>query len=48
MELIIKSLGAGQIYKYPKIYAINLTIVKYSDRYNSIIPFFLQKSFAWC
>ena len=51
MELIIKYLGADQIYKYPKISAINLTIVKYSDIYNTIIPFlffcfffFLQKS----
>ena len=39
MELIIKYLGADQIYKYPKISAINLTIVKYSDIYNTIIPF---------
>jgi hypothetical protein len=31
---------AGQTYKYPKISAINLTIVKYSDIYNTIIPFF--------
>jgi len=29
MEFIIKYLGAGQIYKYPKISAVNLTIVKY-------------------
>lgn len=29
MELIIKYLGASQIYKYPKISAVNLTIVKY-------------------
>jgi hypothetical protein len=40
MEYIIKYLGAGQIYKYPKIYAVNLTIVKYSDIYNTIIPFY--------
>ena len=39
MEYIIKYLGAGQIYKYPKISAVNLTIVKYSDIYNKIIPF---------
>jgi hypothetical protein len=42
MELIIKYLGAGQIYKYPKISAVNLTIVKYSDIYNTIIPFFYK------
>jgi hypothetical protein len=41
MEYIIKYLGAGQIYKYPKISAVNLTIVKYSEIYNTIIPFFV-------
>jgi len=43
MEFIIKYLGAGQIYKYPKISAVNITIVKYSDIYNTIIPFFFNK-----
>jgi hypothetical protein len=33
MEYIIKYLGVGQKYKYPKISAVNLTIVKYSDIY---------------
>jgi hypothetical protein len=54
MEYIIKKLGAGPIYKYTKIYAVNLKIVKYSVNikiqryiYKTIIPF-LQKYFACC
>jgi hypothetical protein len=40
MEYLIKYLGAGQIYKYPKNPAVSLTIVKFSDIINTIIPFF--------
>jgi LAGLIDADG endonuclease len=40
MEYLIKYLGAGQIYKYPKNPAVSLTIVKFSDIINIIIPFF--------
>jgi hypothetical protein len=40
MEYLIKYLGAGQIYKYPKNPAISLTIVKFSDLTNTVIPFF--------
>jgi len=42
MELIIKYLGSGQIYKYPKKSAVSLTIVKFSDITNTIIPFFYK------
>ena len=42
MELIIKYLGKGQIYKYPKKSAVSLTIVKFSDITNTIIPFFYK------
>ena len=44
MELIIKYLGSGQIYKYPKKSAVSLTIVKFSDITNTIIPFFCKNS----
>lgn len=40
MECIIKNLGSGKIYKYPKNPAVSLTIVKFSDITNIIIPFF--------
>jgi len=40
MEYIIKYLGSGQIYKYPKNPAVNITIVNFSDITNTIIPFF--------
>jgi hypothetical protein len=40
MECIIKFLGSGNIYKYPKNSAVSITIVKYSDITNTIIPFF--------
>lgn len=42
MEKIIKYLGSGKIYKYPKNPAVNLTIVNFSDITNTIIPFFEQ------
>jgi hypothetical protein len=40
MEYIIKYLGSGKIYKYPKNPAVSFTIVKFSDIINIIIPFF--------
>ena len=40
MELLVKHLGSGTIYKYPGKDAIVLTIVKFSDITNIIIPFF--------
>lgn len=48
MEYLIKYLGSGKIYKYPRNDAITLTIVKFSDITNTIIPFFEKKSSAWC
>jgi len=40
MECIIKYLGTGQIYKYPKTQAISLIVYNFSDIINIIIPFF--------
>ena len=40
MEYLIKYLGSGKIYKYPNKPAIYLTIVKFSDITDTIIPFF--------
>jgi hypothetical protein len=40
MESIILLLGSGNIYKYPKQSAINITIMNSSDISNKIIPFF--------
>jgi hypothetical protein len=40
MESIILKLGSGSIYKYPKVSAVSITIVKISDITNIIIPFF--------
>nr|QCI56457.1 hypothetical protein [Hypsizygus marmoreus] len=42
MENIIKYLGAGKIYKYPNTPAVCLSIVKFSDLSNIIIPLFNQ------
>jgi LAGLIDADG endonuclease len=42
MELISKYLGSGTIYKENKRPLVYLTIVKYSDITNLIIPFFLN------
>ena len=44
MELLVKHLGSGTIYKYPGKDAIVLTIVKFSDITNIIIPFFEKKN----
>jgi hypothetical protein len=40
MENIIKYLGTGKIYKYPDKLAVSLTILKFSDQTEKIIPFF--------
>ena len=40
MENIVIYLGAGKIYKYPHTPAVCLTIVKFTDICNIIIPFF--------
>lgn len=40
MELISNYLGSGTIYKENKRPLVNLTIVKYSDITNLILPFF--------
>jgi hypothetical protein len=40
MENIIKFLGTGKIYKYPDKLAVSLTILKFSDLNEKIIPFF--------
>ena len=40
MESLIKYLGSGKIYKYPGKPAVVLTIFKFSDITNNIIPFF--------
>lgn len=40
MENLIKYLGSGKIYKYPGKPAVVLTIIKFSDITNIIIPFF--------
>ena len=40
MENIVNYLGAGKIYKYPHTPAVCLTIVKFTDICNIIIPFF--------
>jgi hypothetical protein len=40
MECLIKYLGSGTIYKYPEKPAVSLTIVKFSDITNIIIPLF--------
>ena len=41
---IILKLGSGNIYKYPKVFAVNIIIVKFSDITNIIIPFFNKYS----
>lgn len=46
MELIIKYIVSDQIYKYLKKSAVSLTIVKFSDITNTIIPFF-AKILCW-
>jgi len=57
MENIVNYLGAGKIYKYPNTPAVCLTIVKFSDICNIIIPFFnnntifgvkLEEYLDWC
>lgn len=40
MESIILKLGSGSIYIYPKISAVNITIVNFSVITAKIIPFF--------
>ena len=40
MENILKFLGTGKIYKYPYKLAVSLTIFKFSDINEKIIPFF--------
>ena len=40
MEVLVKYLGSGKIYKYPGKAAVVLTIFKFSDINNLIIPFF--------
>lgn len=40
MKSIITQLGSGSIYKYPKVPAVSITLVKFSDITNIIIPFF--------
>jgi len=40
MEKIIAELGTGTIYKYPNESAVCITISKFSDITNIIIPFF--------
>jgi len=42
MEYLIKYLGSGKIYKYSEKPAVVLTIFKFSDINNKIIPFFEQ------
>jgi hypothetical protein len=42
MENIIKYFGSGKIYKYNGKSAVSLTIVKFSDITNIIIPFFKE------
>ena len=42
MENLIKNLGLGKIYRYPKQPAVSLTIVKFSDITDIIIPLFNQ------
>ena len=44
MELISKYLGSGNIYKEYHRPMVSLTIVKYSDITNFIIPFFILKN----
>jgi len=44
MELLVKHLGSGSIYKYPGKDGIVLIIVKFSDITNIIIPFFFEKN----
>ena len=45
MECLIKYLGSGKLYKYPgEKSAVVLTIIKFSDIINIIIPFFFGKS----
>jgi hypothetical protein len=40
MELLIKYLGSGKIYKDPKLPKLELKIVKFSNITKIIIPFF--------
>ena len=40
MEVLVKYLGSGKIYKYPGKPAVVLTIFNFSDINNLIIPFF--------
>jgi len=50
MEQLIRYLGSGKIYKYPKELAVSLTIFKITDITNIIIPFFEKNPLpsAWC
>ena len=48
MKNIIRFLaGSGNIYKYPKVSAVSIIIVKFSDITNIIIPFFNKYSPLW-
>lgn len=40
MENLVKYFGCGKIYKYNGKFAVNLTIVDFSDITNIIVPFF--------
>jgi len=42
MESIIKYLGTGKIYKYPGKLAVSITILKYTDITEIIIPFLIN------
>lgn len=42
MECLIKYLGSGNLYNYPNKLAVVLTIFKFSDIVNIVIPFFEQ------
>jgi hypothetical protein len=44
MECLKNYLGSGNIYKYPRKSAVVLTIFKFSDIANIIIPFFETNS----
>ncbi len=42
MESIIKYLGRGKVYKYIDKLAVSLTILKFSDINEKIIPFLIN------
>lgn len=42
MENLVKYFGCGKIYKYNGKFAVNLTIVDFSDITNIIVPFFKE------